>query len=213
MKGINLGMDGIMVSIVCLTYNHEAYIQEALESFMAQKTNFKYEIIIHDDASTDNTTEIIKEYEKKYPGIIYVIYEKTNQYSINKNFMFMRSVYSLCRGKYIAFCEGDDFWIDVYKLQIQVEFLEKSPEYCLSVHNAVILNCQDSTMKTMNPFLCENDIPDKEIIMLCNGMIPTASMVMRADILKIDDWMLEYEVGDWPLQLYSMVKGKVYYFL
>ena len=101
--------DDILVSINCITYNHEKYIAQAIESFLMQITNFKYEILIHDDASTDNTVKIIKEYEKKYPNVIKTIFQKENQYSKGKKveiFGFKKS-----RGKYIAFCEGDDYWL------------------------------------------------------------------------------------------------------
>ena len=108
-----------LVSINCITYNHEAYIRDALEGFLMQKTDFTFEILVHDDASTDQTANIIRKYEKKYPEIIKPIYQKENQYSqeveISKQFQFPRA-----RGKYIAICEGDDYWTNPYKLQKQV---------------------------------------------------------------------------------------------
>ena len=106
-------MEQIMVSIVCNAYNQELYIREALESFVAQKTNFKFEILVHDDASTDTTADIIREYESKYPDIIKPIYQTENQYS--KNVSITALQHQRANGKYIAFCEGDDYWIDEYK--------------------------------------------------------------------------------------------------
>ena len=121
----------ILVTVICLTYNHEKYIRECIDGFVMQKTNFAYEVIIHDDASTDNTAEIIKEYQQKYPDIIIPILQTENQYSkkvpIGKTFIYPRA-----KGKYIALCEGDDYWIDPYKLQKQVDFLEDNPDYVLS---------------------------------------------------------------------------------
>jgi glycosyltransferase involved in cell wall biosynthesis len=112
-----------LVSVSCATYNHENYIRDSLEGFLIQKTTFPIEILIHDDASTDGTADIIKEYEKKHPDLIFPIYQKENQYSkgltISSTFNWPRA-----RGKYIALCEGDDYWTDPYKLQKQVEFLE-----------------------------------------------------------------------------------------
>src|SRR5699024_5978215 len=103
----------------CTAYNHERYIAETIESFLMQKTNFRYEILIHDDASTDNTAEIIKKYEKQFPEIIKPVYQKVNQYSQGVN------VHELIRqraiGKYFALCEGDDYWTDSYKLQKQID--------------------------------------------------------------------------------------------
>ncbi|MBN1186218.1 MAG: glycosyltransferase [Bacteroidales bacterium] len=130
-----------LVSICCLTYNHEPYIRQCIEGFRMQITNFPIEILIHDDASTDGTAKIIMEYEKKYPDIIKPIYQKENQYSqlrtISATYQFPRAL-----GKYIAICEGDDYWTDPYKLQIQVDFLEENPDYTLihSDFNTINLN-------------------------------------------------------------------------
>ena len=124
----------IVVSIRCLTYNHAPYIRQCLDGFVMQKTNFRFEAIVHDDASTDGTQDIIREYEKKYPDIIKPIYEKENQYSKHDGSLgrIMNSAMSPS-SKYIAVCEGDDFWTDPYKLQKQVDYLETHPE-CGLVH-------------------------------------------------------------------------------
>ena len=119
-----------LVSICCAAYNHEPYIRQCLDGFVMQRTTFPFEVLIHDDASTDKTADIIREYEKKYPDIIKPIYQKENQYSkggkISLRFNIPRA-----KGKYIAFCEGDDYWIDPLKLQKQVDFLEANPDYGL----------------------------------------------------------------------------------
>ena len=211
-------MDGIKVSIVCIAYNHEKYIREALDSFLEQKTDFGYEIIVHDDASTDKTPEIIQDYERRHPDIIQSVCQKENQFSKKKNFQFLSPLYNLCKGKYIAFCDGDDFWIDRYKLQLQVNFLEEHPDFILTVHNALRLNCSDNTIKTMDPFIYDKEVTAEEIIMLYHGMVPTASMVMRAEVLKKrmaesqEKIFQECGVGDWPVQLYCLARGRIYYF-
>ena len=118
--------ENIVVSVLCTAYNHEKYIRQCLDSFVMQKTNFKFEVIVHDDASTDNTANIIREYENKYPDIIKPIYQKENQYS--KGVSLSKIICAKCRGKYVAFCEGDDFWTDELKLQKQVDALENNTE-------------------------------------------------------------------------------------
>lgn len=123
-------MSDIKVSICCLAYNHEPYIRQCLDGFVMQKCNFKFEVLIHDDASKDNTASIIKEYETKYPDIIKPIYQKVNQHSLGvsatKKYNFPR-----CKGKYIAICEGDDYWTDENKLQKQVDFLDANTDYSI----------------------------------------------------------------------------------
>ena len=124
----------IMVSISCSTYNHEKFIAEAIEGFLMQETNFKYEILIHDDASTDKTAEIIRSYEQKYPFLIKPIYQSINQYSrgIKPGPAYN---YSRAKGKYISVCEGDDYWTDPNKLQIQFDCLENNPDVVCCCHN------------------------------------------------------------------------------
>lgn len=117
--------DNILVSIRCLVYNHEPYLRQCLEGFVMQKTNFRFEAIVHDDASTDGSAKIIREYAEKYPDIIKPIYETENQYS-KRDGSLTRIMNTACRGKYIAICEGDDYWIDPLKLQKQVSILENN---------------------------------------------------------------------------------------
>ena len=116
-----------LVSIICPTFNHEEYIRKTLYSFLSQKTNFSFEIIVHDDASTDKTLEIVKEFELNYPNLFNNIYQTDNQFSKDPSSV-SRIMFAKAKGKYIALCEGDDYWIDPYKLQKQVDFLEKNNE-------------------------------------------------------------------------------------
>lgn len=129
----------IMVSICCATYNHENYIIDAIEGFLMQETDFKFEILLHDDASTDKTADIIRSYEEKYPEIIKPIYQTVNQYSkgvkITQTFNYPRA-----KGKYIALCEGDDYWTDSKKLQIQFDCLEKNKDVVCCYHGDYILD-------------------------------------------------------------------------
>lgn len=122
-----------LVTIACLTYNHGKFIEQTLDGFLAQQVDFSYEIIVHDDASTDNTQEILKRYQAKYPNIIKLVLRDMNLYSLGVTKMFYYGIIKNARGKYIATCEGDDYWIDNLKLQKQISFLESNPEYNFSV--------------------------------------------------------------------------------
>ena len=127
-----------LVSICCLTYCHKSYISQCIEGFLMQETSFEYEIIVHDDASNDGTREILEEYALKYPTIFKLILQDENQYS--KGIDVMSILFSYATGKYIAMCEGDDYWTDPLKLQKQVDFLEKNPDYVMCSHRFYQLN-------------------------------------------------------------------------
>jgi len=118
----------ILVSIQCITFNHKAYLRQALDSFLRQKTTFGFEIIVHDDASTDGTTEIVKEYASRYPDKVIPMYEEENQWKKTGMKPVFAMMTDISKGKYIAYCEGDDFWQDDYKLQKQIDALESHPE-------------------------------------------------------------------------------------
>lgn len=130
-----------LVSICCIAYNHAPFIKKCLDGILMQNTNFSFEVLIHDDASTDGTDAIINEYVCKYPHIIFPIFEKENQYSNGyKSIMDLTFNYSRAKGKYIATCEGDDYWTDPFKLQKQIDFLEENPDYSVCFHRCIILN-------------------------------------------------------------------------
>ena len=122
---------GPVVSICCITYNQAAYIQNAIDSFLLQKTVFPFEILIHDDASSDGTRDILVAYSKKYPRIIKLVLQSENQFS-SCRLIAPRFLYPISKGKYVALCEGDDYWVDDTKLQKQVDFLENNQDYVVT---------------------------------------------------------------------------------
>lgn len=132
----------IMVSVLCITYNHEKFISEAIRSFLMQKTNFKFEIIIGDDCSTDKTQSIIKFYSETYPGRIKLIASPTNL-GTHKNLI---NCVKQCRGRYIALCEGDDYWTNENKLQKQVDFLENNADFVICCHYHKVINVNNKTL-------------------------------------------------------------------
>lgn len=142
-------MDKPMVSICCITYNHEPYIRDCLEGFLMQKTNFPFEVLIHDDASTDHTADIIREYEAKYPDIIKPICQTENQWSKGRG-PLRDFLLPMVSGKYIALCEGDDYWVDPRKLQKQFDFMECHPGYsvCATGFEMLIQNIGQRSIMT-----------------------------------------------------------------
>lgn len=130
----------VLVAVQCITYNHENYIRECLEGFIMQKTNFKFVAIVHDDASTDNTASIIREYAEKYPNIIKPIFESENQYSKGNLSNVMRNAVFSTGAKFVANCEGDDFWTDPLKLQKQVDYMERHPDCSMLAHKTYLVD-------------------------------------------------------------------------
>lgn len=197
----------VEVSILCLSYNHVNFIKKALDSFVEQKTTFEFEIIIHDDASTDGTDKIIKEYEIKYPNIIKPIYENYNMFSRGINIV-NDIMLPKAKGKYIALCECDDYWCDMFKLQKQYDFMEKNIDCSLCVHNTCIHDLS-------NKYPDKNFFDWKEIHVLNKSEIfmgwnvHTSSYFLRRDCLKYTDDLPAVWCGDFARLLYAFSKGTV----
>lgn len=198
----------ILVSIKCLVYNHEPYLRQCLDGFVMQKTNFRFEAIVHDDASTDSSAAIIREYAEKYPHIIKPIYETENQYSKHDGSV-VKIMNAACKGKYIAMCEGDDYWIDPLKLQKQVDFLETHLDYSMCFHRAKIEN----EINKPNVFIHCSMIEDRDYTgdeLFRTWTVPTASMMYRRELLdykNITDKRILY--GDIILILRCAEFGKI----
>ncbi|WP_242960956.1 glycosyltransferase family 2 protein [Clostridium peptidivorans] len=200
----------ILVSINCITYNHEKYIAEAIESFLMQKTNFDFEILIHDDASTDRTADIIRDYEKKYPHIIKAIYQTENQYSKGVRVFSLNA--NRAEGKYIAICEGDDYWTDPYKLKKQICYMENNPECGICFHAAEIVKDGKGRIDVIKPYN-KSCISSTEDIILGDGeFIATNSILYRKDILyNMPDFYLNAPIRDYPLQILCSMHKYAYY--
>jgi len=195
-----------LVSICCLTYNHEKYIRVCLEGFLMQQANFDFEVLIHDDASTDKTADIIREFETKYPNIIKPIYQSENQYSkgvgVTRVYNFTRA-----QGKYIAMCEGDDYWTDPLKLQKQVDFLEANKDFgVIHTDTQVYYQNSDKFIKSLNKSKYSNLVNHKnpaEALILSRYSIYTLTVLFRASLIeKVDfDEFKKFKMGDLPLWL------------
>lgn len=193
-----------LVSILCITYNQKRFIKQTIDSFLEQKTDFPFEILVHDDASTDGTTEILKEYADMHPGIFRLFLEKENQYS-KRNFRFIKDMYIAAKGKYIATCEGDDFWTDPTKLQRQVDFLDKHQDYALVFHPVRVFYENGEQEDSIFPDI-KSDFTVKRLLQ--GNFIQTNSVVYRARGNYKD---MEYDVvpGDWYTHLYHAQSGKI----
>lgn len=202
----------IKVSVIVITYNHEQFIQQALESILMQKVDFKYEILIGDDASTDNTPEILKEYKAKYPDIIKLYLNPVNLGATCNAYNLLISA----KGIYLATCEGDDYWTDKNKLQIQVDFLDLHKEYIGCCHTCSIVNENNELIKNQKISWISKKaiftIKDFKGIFLPGQ----ASTIVRLNIYKNNDCSIFYKaskfIGDRTTMLIYLSKGKFFKF-
>ena len=204
--------DNPLISIKCMTYNHENYIAHCIDGFLMQKTNFPFEILIHDDCSTDKTESIVRDYETKFPKIIKGIYETENQWQKGCGAHHTK-IDAAIKGKYIALCEGDDYWIDENKLQMQVDFLEKNPDFGLCYTKCLEYN---QSKNEYTPIILGRKIKDFNDLLSANG-IPTLTVLVRSELVQsyavdINPSNKNWKMGDYPLWLYISKKSKIKHF-
>ena len=199
----------IQVSVICTAFNHYNYIAKALEGFIIQKTNFPFAVFVHNDASIDKTAEIIMKYANKYPDIIKPIIETENQHS--QGIKIKNIIEPYVHGKYIALCEGDDCWIDPYKLQKQYDFLENHPDYSLCATGAIWHDIEKKIDKKQFIIKKDIDIPVESIIAEKKGRIfPTVSIMTKKEIYYNNpSWKIGVPIGDTPLFIDAGLHGKI----
>lgn len=200
-----MNSNSILVSVLTITYNHEKYIAQAIDSVLMQKTNFDFEIVIGEDCSTDRTREIVLEYKAKYPDKIRLLLQPVNK-GANQNWI---ETYRACTGKYIALLEGDDYWTDPYKLQKQVDILEAHPEYsmCFTARNVV-----DSEDKILR----DEHYPDKIYTTkdVVEGFIPSTQTIVLRNYLDLTKFLQKnhnHPSGDRLVAYYCSLMGPIYY--
>ena len=205
--------DEIMVSVLCTAYNHEKYLREALDSMVNQQTDFAYEILVSDDVSTDSTPDIIRDYAARYPDKIRPFLLTENLYSQGRD-VYYEVFFPAARGKYTAFCEGDDFWTDPTKLQRQVDFLEAHPDYTACVHNTELMKYEgaraDDSLVTRD---ADCDMEFSDILPGMSHAWHTSSLLGRTDLLAdppdFYDIAAEAGFGDFPYALWLRLNGKI----
>ena len=200
------------VSVLCATFNHEEYLRQTLDSFIAQKTDFPFEVLVNDDASTDSTADILREYAERYPEIIRPFYQKENLCSRRMN-VYDLVFFPAARGEYIALCEGDDYWNDPEKLQRQADWLDIHPEYSACVHNS-IGKFSDQPDRVLFAQDGDRDIPFEQVINGMSHAYHTSSILARREfILNPPDYRnVAYEKGyftDYAIGVRLCLEGKV----
>jgi glycosyltransferase involved in cell wall biosynthesis len=193
-----------VVSVACTTYNHEKYINQTIEGFLIQETIFPVEIIIHDDASTDGTAKIVRDYQLRYPNLIKTILQKKNQWQQGQKNLW--TIIAAARSEFIAVCEGDDYWIHPLKLQRQVEFLRNHPEYPFCFHRVLVLNEETKDLRERDfgapegrAEFCIDDLLGH------SNFVATASVMFRKPVPPVmPAWFRESPYGDLPLHLWNL---------
>ena len=203
------------VSVVCTAFNHGAYIRDALEGFVSQRADFAFEVLISDDASADDTAAVIRDYAARYPEIIRPFYLEKNLYSQGIS-LYDAVLYPAARGRYIALCEGDDYWSDPAKLQRQADFLDAHPDYSACVHNT-LLHYTDGSRPDAPLFQdrAEQDIPFETVVRGMAGAFHTSSIMARREFLlnPPDFRAVAFRHGftDYPVGIWLTMQGKVRY--
>ena len=205
--------DKIMVSVMCTAFNHEEYIRQALEGMVNQKTDFEYEILINDDVSSDDTADIIREFEARYPEKVRAFFPEKNLYSQGID-VYYHTFFPNARGKYVAFCEGDDYWCDETKLQRQVDFLDAHPDYSACVHNSLgeYIGSGEEP-KPLFPRTGDRDVPFETVIWGMSHSFHTSSIVARREwIVQSPDFRYvawDHDFTDYAVAVWLSMNGKI----
>lgn len=200
------------ITVIVMTYNQKDYIRESLDSILRQKTNVDFNILIHDDCSSDGTSEIIDEYKKQYPDKIEVIHQKERTFLVvGFNGMLCSYVAPIIESEYIAYCDGDDYWCDDKKLQKQYDFMSSHPGYSMCFHSAYQIR-PNNDMSSKWFIKDEGDIDMFDIISERPGVcVATSSIFLKSDVFKdFSDWRKKYPVEDVPMYITAAMKGKIH---
>jgi glycosyltransferase involved in cell wall biosynthesis len=195
------------VSVLLVTYNHEQYIAQAVESVLMQKTNFKYEILISEDCSTDNTRNIVLAFGEKYTDKIRLL---LSEHNLCTNEVLARGM-KAARGQYIAHLDGDDYWTSPYKLQKQADFLDAHPKCSICYHNVDVFH-EDGDRQTYrsNPLDVQQNSTLEDLLWK-GDLIESCSIMLRKVFDELPDWFRTIDLGDWALLILHAQRGKIGY--
>lgn len=209
LKGGNMKEDNekIWVSVICLVYNHEAYLRKCLNGIVEQKTNFRYEILVHDDKSSDNSCEIIREYVEKYPELFVPIFEEENQFCKHGiEYMIENIILPRAQGEFIAFCEGDDFWCDNKKLQLQYDYMITHSNCSICLHNTKVHYLNKQKSKMFNSWNDIHRLTAEEVFR--GGFVHTSSFFIRREAVFFPEKNSNCPYGDYMLLTWSYHCGE-----
>lgn len=202
------------ISIICNTYNHEKYIAQTLDSFLMQKVNVPFEIQVHDDASTDSTAEILRDYAQKNPDVILLMLQNQNHLALGLKDLAITPERQLPRakGKYVAFCEGDDYWSDTEKLQLQYDFMEQHPEYSICCHAYSMVDKDGNLIEERYDLDADGVVPI-EMLIGNQLLVPHfATLFARRECLQgLGSSFLGKHCSDMILRLYCQAQKPIYY--
>lgn len=205
-----------ILSVSCLVYNHEPFLRQCLDGFVMQRTRFPFEVIVHDDASTDGSAAIIREYAEQYPHLIKPIFETENQYSKHDGSIRRIMLKSMApTSRYVANCEGDDYWIDPHKIERQLSFLEENPQCTLVCGRARQFSmAANDFVEDVRCYNRDRDMEPRDIIMRGGLFIPTCTIVYRRELKQngYPDYCKKNQAGDYAIQLLAAMKGTCHYF-
>jgi len=208
----------VKVSVLCAAYNHEKYLRQCLDGLVMQKTTFPFEVLVNDDASTDGTAEIIREYAEKYPDIIIPFYQEKNLYSQNIS-IYQEVFLPHIRGEYVAICEGDDYWIDPEKLQRQVDIMEQHPDCKISFCRVEIVDVNGCPTGTFLPECSVKEgvfSPEEFLKLISKTNFQTSGRIVKTDLYKEcclnpPEFVRISPVGDVATMLYFSLFGNIYF--
>ena len=206
-----------LLAVRCITYNHEAFLRDTLEGFVRQVADFPFVVVVHEDVSTDGTARVLREYAERYPDVILPIFEEQNQFSKRDGTLnrIMTTATAATGARYVAFCDGDDYWKSPDKLRRQVHFLESHPDFAMCFHNATVHNETDGTDTPFAP-LESREYTLQEALRNWS-IIPSASIVFRAGLYDSPLFAKCVQskgliIEDLPLAIRSFEAGRVFGF-
>lgn len=200
-----------LVTVILPTHNHAPFIAQAIDSVLMQKTDFSFDILLHDDASTDSTADICRDYAARYPEKITLIAQQVNQYTIDRRIQ-SHILIPRVLAKYTAILDGDDYWVDPLKLQKQIGYLEAHPDCTLCIGGADLVDVSNNVVGHTKPYDADRMVDPADMIRGGGGFNATNTIVMPTKLLQnLPEFADHVEAEDIPFQLLGALSGYAWY--